>query len=84
MVLGAIQPLSILGAALMLGLISAGMLGRRAMPWAALSGLLGLLPFGGLGPLSALLLMLLGVVTTRLTVAVYRRLPRPGSPANAR
>ena len=83
-VLGAIQPLSILGGALLLGLISAGMLGRRAMPWAALSGLLGLLPFGGLGPLSALLLLLLGVVTTRLAVAVYRRLPRPGSPATAR
>jgi hypothetical protein len=72
--LTALQLLSILGAALMLGLLLAGLLRRRRAVWVAPLVLLGVLPLGGLGTLGALVLLSLGVVTTRIAVELYRRL----------
>ena len=50
---------------------------------AFLAGLVGFLPFGGFGPVPALLLLLLAITTVRLAVAVHRRLSPPDAQATA-
>ncbi len=69
-----LQLLALLGSALLSGLLMAGLLPRRRLPWVVLLGFVGLLPFGGLGPAGALLLLSAGALATRIAVAVYRYL----------
>ncbi len=69
-----LQLLALLGSALLTGLLMAGLLPRRRLLWVVLLGFVGLLPFGGLGPAGALLLLSAGALATRIAVAVYRYL----------
>ena len=72
-----LQRLLLLGSAILIGLRMAGTSSRRLFPAGIVAGLLGVLPYGGIGPVGALILWSFIATTTWGAVTLYRRLRRP-------
>jgi hypothetical protein len=68
-----LQPMLIVGASMVFGLMLAGQLGRRYLPWAAGAAVVGLYPFGGVGTFAALVMLLVLTLMARLSIGLLRR-----------
>lgn len=75
-----LQRLLIVGSAILFGFRMGGFLSRRALVAALAVGLLGMLPYGGIAPLAALVLWTFLVGTTWASIMLYRRLQTNPSP----
>jgi hypothetical protein len=69
-----LQRLLIIGSAILIGFRASGFLNRGAMIGALAAGLLGLLPFGGIAPLAALVLWSFFALGTWGSILLYRRM----------